>query len=295
MNKTEIKRHRLSGFDLFNYALMALIVVVMLYPLYYVIVISISDSMQVAKGRVHWYPVGVDFAAYRRIFSNEQFMRSFLNTLLYTGVGTVINLVMSMLCAYPLSRKDFPMNRFFSLMIIFTMYFSGGMIPMYILVMNLGMIDTMWALVIPGAISTYNVLVMRTFFLNIPEALHEAAEIDGASEFRKILSLVLPLSLPIMATMTLFYAVDHWNSWFSAMIYLNTNSKYPLQLMVRNLVIEQGYGQYYYAGMENGEAEVAATTIQYAGIVVATLPILILYPALQKYFVKGVMIGSVKG
>ena len=187
------------------------------------------------------------------------------------------------------------MNRFFSLMIIFTMYFSGGMIPMYILVMNLGMIDTMWALVIPGAISTYNVLVMRTFFLNIPEALHEGAEIDGASEFRKILSLVLPLSLPIMATMTLFYAVDHWNSWFSAMIYLNTNSKYPVQLMVRNLVIEQGYGQYYYAGMENGEAEVAATTIQYAGIVVATLPILILYPALQKYFVKGVMIGSVKG
>ena len=157
------------------------------------------------------------------------------------------------------------------------------------------MIDTIWAIILPGAISTYNMLVMRTFVANIPESLHEAAEIDGASEWRKIASVVLPLSMPIMATMTLFYAVDHWNSWFNAMIYLNSNDKYPLQLMVRSLVIEQNSGQYYSSvGMEN-ESAVAATTIQYAGIIASTLPILIIYPVLQKYFVKGVMLGSIKG
>ena len=270
-------------FNLINGLFMLIIVVIMLYPLYYVGIISISDSQQVAKGRVHWYPIKISFAAYERILTNGQFMHSFVNTLMYTGVGTTINLIMSSLCAYALSRKKLPLNRFFTLII------------MYILVMNLGMIDTIWSLVLPGAISTYNMLVMRTFFVNVPEALHEAAEIDGASEFRKLVVLVLPLSMPVIATMVLFYAVDHWNSWFNAMIYLNTNSKYPLQLMVRNLVIEQNYGQYYSGVGREIEDSVAATTIQYAGIIVATLPILLLYPALQKYFVKGVMIGSVKG
>lgn len=221
-------------------------------------------------------------------------MRSFLNTLFYTVVGTFINLAMSTMCAYPLSRKNFLFRKGLSLMAIFTMYFSGGLIPNYILISNLNMMDSIWALVLPGAISTYNMLVMRTFFQGIPEALHEAAEIDGANEFRKILRIVLPLSAPIMATMVLFYAVGHWNSWFNAMIYMNTNQKYPLQLMVRSLVIEQNYGQYYSnVGMESADA-VAATTIQYAAIIVATLPILVIYPMLQKYFIKGVMIGSVK-
>ena len=286
---------RIDIFAVFNCAIMLLIVMVMLYPFYYVAIVSISDSMEVAKGRVHWLPVGLSFAAYEHIFSNEQFVRSFGNTLLYVTTGTLLNLFMSTLCAYPLSRKNFPLNRFFSLLIIFTMYFSGGMIPMYILINNLNMIDTIWAIILPGSISTYNMLVMRTFFANIPESLHEAAEIDGASEWRKIASVVLPLSMPIMATMTLFYAVDHWNSWFNAMIYLNSNDKYPLQLMVRSLVIEQNSGQYYSSvGMEN-ESAVAATTIQYAGIIASTLPILIIYPVLQKYFVKGVMLGSIKG
>ena len=288
-------RLKINWFVLINITILFFVMVVMLYPLYYVGIVSLSDSMQVAKGRVHWFPVQVSFAAYERILSNQQFIHSFWNTIVYVVLGTSINLVLSTMCAYPLSRKSFPFNRTFSLIIIFTMYFSGGMIPMYVLVMQLGMIDSVWAIVIPGAISTYNMLVMRTFFNNIPEALHEAAEIDGCNEIRKILTIVLPLSMPIMATMILFYGVTHWNSWFNAMIYLNSSSKYPLQLVLRSLVIEQNYGQYYSSvGMES-DADVAATTIQYAGIMVATLPILAVYPILQKYFVKGVMIGSVKG
>lgn len=287
-------RAKMTGFDFLNYALLALVIVVTLYPIYYVFVISISDAMAVSKGMVHLWPKGVSFAAYERILRNALFMGSFKNTLVYTLVGTAVNLLMSTMCAYPLSRNRLFFRRGFSLLIIFTMYFAGGMIPSYILVRSLNMIDTIWALVLPGAISTYNMLVMRTFFFGIPEALHEAAEIDGASEFRKLISIILPLSMPIMATMLLFYAVGHWNSWFSALIYLNTNTKYPLQLMVRSLVIEQNYGQYYSAvGMES-DAAVAATTVQYASIIVATVPILMIYPAVQKYFIKGVSLGSIK-
>lgn len=282
-------------FDIINVLLMILLIVITLYPFYYIIIVSLSDGKAVMKGLVKLRPVGINFKSYSIVLKDPYIGTAYLNTILYTTFGTFINILFSTLCAYPLSRKNFFGKRIFTVMIVFTMFFSGGLIPTYLTVQKLGMLDTIWALVLPGAINTYNMIIIRTFFQDIPAELHESAYIDGANDIKIFAKIILPLSKPIIATMTLFYAVGHWNSFFSALIYLNEREKYPLQIVLRNMVVS---GELTSQSNQMGAAAdflAIDTTIKYAIIIVATLPILVVYPFVQKYFVKGVMIGSLKG
>ena len=284
-----------KAFDALNVVFMLLLAFVTLYPFYLIAITSISGGKAVMAGRVTLWPIDVTLASYKLVLRDPYILTSYQNTLLYTGLGTAINLVMTMLCAYPLSRPDLGGKKHLMAFIVFTMFFSGGMIPSFLVVNDLNMINTIWAMVIPGALSTYNMIVTRTFFQGIPEALHESAELDGAGEMKTLMLVYLPLSLPIMATMTLFYAVGHWNSYMSALLYLNEKRLYPIQSILRNMVVQ---GQMSGATMDMGSGSdflVVDTTIKYAVIMVATLPIIMVYPFVQKYFVKGVMVGSIKG
>ena len=265
--------------------------------MYYLLIVSVSDGTYVTRNVVHWFPMGVNVEVYRSILTYNYFMRAYGNTILYTLVGTAINLGMTILCAYPLSRKELYGRGAITVLVTFTMFFSGGLIPLFLQVTNLGLRDTMWALVLPGAISTYNMIVMRSFFQNIPAELHESAYLDGANDFTVLLWIILPLSGAMIATMTLFYAVGHWNSFFSALIYLDTREKYPLQLVLRNIVIQgSDTDMLNFAGTASETASTIVTqNYKYAAIVVAVLPILAVYPFVQRFFVKGVMIGSLKG
>jgi len=244
--------------------------------------------------RVILLPKGFNINAYKMVFSHPEIGRSYINTIIYTVVGTFINLLFTTLGAYPLSRRDFYGRNIFTGIFVFTMFFSGGMIPSYLLVKDLKMLNTIWAIVLPGAVSTWNMVVMRTFFQNtIPVELQESAFIDGAGDFKVFLRIVLPLSTSILAVMTLFYGVGHWNSWFSALIYLSDRKKYPLQIILREILIQSDTSEM--TGGPVSDLEKIGEGIKYATMVVATVPILCLYPFLQRYFVKGVMIGALKG
>ena len=228
----------MNWFDWFNCLIMLAVVITVIYPIYYCTIVSISDGMAVTRGEVLWKPIGFDLSAYKTVFSNDQILRSYGNTLFYTLLGTSINMVMTLLCAYPLSRPGLKGRRLFNFMFMLTMFINGGMIPMYLQVKNLGLLDSVWAIVLPGAISTYNMIIMRTFFSTIPEELHEAAHIDGAGHFQTFLIIVLPLSQTIIATLILFYAVGHWNGYLSALLYLSDSAKMPLQMIIRKMVID---------------------------------------------------------
>lgn len=283
-------------FDAVNTLLLLGIVFATVYPLWYIAVVSISDGTAVNRGDVAFWPIDVTFEAYATVFRNQDIWRSYLNTIVYTGVGTAINLAATALCAYPLSRKDFFGNGFFTVFITITMFVSGGMIPLYLVVRSLGMVDTIWALVIPGAINTFNMIIMRTFFQGIPISLQESAHMDGANDLTILGRIVLPLSAPIMATMTLFYAVHHWNGFFNALIYLNSKAKYPVQIMLRNIVVASEFAdQQADIGTVSGGFNVVAQNYKYAVIMITVLPIICVYPFLQKHFTKGAMIGAVKG
>ncbi|TLS52379.1 carbohydrate ABC transporter permease [Paenibacillus antri] len=264
-----------------------------LYPVWFVVVSSLSDAHAIAAGEVSLWPVGINLEAYRFVFADSMIWDAYLNTFFYVGVGTAINLVMTTLGAYPLSRSQLYGRGAVMAFIVFTMFFSGGLIPSYLNVRELGLFDTRWALLLPGAISAFNLIVMRTFFQSIPEGLVESAKIDGANDFRVLWSIVLPLSKPVLAVMTLFYAVGHWNSWFSAMIFLQDRALFPLQLILREILI-QSSAQNLASGIAQDELSKVSEAIKYATIVVATVPILVIYPFLQKYFVNGVMIGALK-
>lgn len=298
LNHTKLRRSRGSrAFDAANALFLCLLAFLTLYPMYYLLIVSVSDGTYVTRNVVHWFPMGVNVEVYRSILTYNYFMRAYGNTILYTLVGTAINLGMTILCAYPLSRKELYGRGAITVLVTFTMFFSGGLIPLFLQVTNLGLRDTMWALVLPGAISTYNMIVMRSFFQNIPAELHESAYLDGANDFTVLLWIILPLSGAMIATMTLFYAVGHWNSFFSALIYLDTREKYPLQLVLRNIVIQgSDTDMLNFAGTASETASTIVTqNYKYAAIVVAVLPILAVYPFVQRFFVKGVMIGSLKG
>ncbi|HCM28122.1 MAG TPA: sugar ABC transporter permease [Treponema sp.] len=284
------------AFDVANLIALAALVFVTIYPLYYIGIVSISDGTAVNRGDVRLLPVDPTFEAYLTVFRNKDIWRAYSNTIIYTVAGTLINLFFSSLCAYPLSRKDFYGRSVFTFIIALTMFLSGGMIPLYIVVRKLRLIDTMWALVLPGAVNTFNMIIMRTFFQGIPASLHESARIDGANDIRVLRSIVLPLSMPIMATMTLFYAVQHWNSFFNALIYLNTKAKYPVQIMLRNIVVASEFAdQQADIGSVSTNFNVVAQNYKYAVIMITVLPIICAYPFLQKHFAKGAMIGAIKG
>lgn len=284
-----------KAFQGFNYSFLFLLMLVCLYPLYLQLITSLSHGLEVMKGGITLLPRNITFSTYRTLVRGELFMYM-RNTIVYTVAGTLVNLVMSCLCAFPLARKTFSGRKFFTIMVTVTLFFSGGMIPMYLTVKQFGLMDTMWALILPGAISTYNMIIIRTAFQSIPESLIESAQLDGANDLVILWKIVVPLSKATLATMLLFYAVSHWNSYFDAMLYINKKELYPLQIMLRNMLIGGLFNEETaIAGASADSFAVTDATLRSAAIIVTTLPILVVYPFVQRYFVKGVMIGSVKG
>ena len=270
-----------KAFDIMDYVLLTIAFLLVAYPLYFVIIASVSDPIAVYEGRVVLYPIKPTLEGYARIFSYESLFVGYKNTILYTLVGTAINVVLTVTAGYALSRKELVGRNVMMMGVMFTMIFSGGMIPTYLLVRQLGLYNTMWALILPGAVSTWNLIVCRTFFQQtIPDELREAADLDGCGDVAFFLRVVLPLSSSIIAVMVLFYAVSHWNSYYNALIYLSSTSKYPLQLVLRNILIVNTMDD-----MVNDVATQAAQQrmgdlIKYGMIIVSSLPLLILYPFL---------------
>lgn len=289
-----------KAFDFVNVLFFVILILLVIYPLYFMLIASISNPNAVNNGEVWLLPKDVTFEGYEIIFQRDEIWSGFRNSLIYTVVGTSINVVLTITGGYALSRKDLVGRNVMMFFIVFTMFFSGGLIPTYLLVRDLGMTNTMWALIIPGAISAYNLIIVRTFFQsNIPDELLEAGKMDGCSNIRFFASVAVPLSAPIIAVMVLFHAVGHWNQYFSALIYLRDTALYPLQLVLRDILILEQSREMMEAGgamvqMEQERQNIAGL-IQYGVVVVASLPMLILYPFVQKHFVKGVMIGSLKG
>lgn len=286
-----------APFDIILALFMILIALVTLYPIYYIILNSISGSSAVASNSVLFYPKDINFQAYKVVFKDSSIVRSFLNSIFYTAAGTFINVVLTAMCAYPLSRKDLYGRKIFVSFIMFTMFFSGGIIPLFLTITNLHLYNSIWAVLLPAAISVYNVIVMRTFFQGIPYDLTESAYIDGANDIFIFFKIILPLSMPILATMILFYGVGNWNSFYNALMFLSDKDKYPVQLILRSIVIDGATGDLAFSvGSESASnANIDTRSIKYAVIAVTTLPIMALYPFVFKYFEKGVMIGSVKG
>ena len=278
------------AFVIINTIVLLLIGAIMLYPAIYVIAASFSEETAILRGDVFLYPVRAHVKAYQKVFVYPMLWQSYRNTLIYTFLGTAINLVLTVFGAWALSQKKMVGRRFLTLMCTFTMFFGGGMIPTFLVVKGLGLLNTMWAILLPSAVSTYNMILMRTFFRQIPESLVEAAELDGCRDFGVLFRIVLPLSLASLMTIGMFYAVGHWNSYFPAVMYLTTNRELnPLQIILRQVVLLNEI-------VENASSteNVMAEGIKYATIVVAMLPMLCIYPFVQRYFVKGVMVGSVK-
>ena len=287
-----------KAFDIVNYILLALVLFVTAYPLYYVVVASVSDPFKVYAGQTMIYPVGFSWGGYQRIFQDAMITKGYLNSTIYTVVGTFVSVVLTCVSGYALSKKTLPGRRWIMLFLLFTMYFNGGLIPTYLTVRDVGMFNTIWALIIPNAISVYNLIIARTFFeSNIPESLTEAASIDGSSNIGTMIRIVMPLSTPIIAVMVVFYAVGLWNNWFDALIYTTKSEMAPLQLVLRSILIKSQASSDMLMGMDANYAEKQKITemLKFASIVVASIPMLIIYPFVQKYFSKGIMIGAVKG
>ncbi|MCA0757884.1 carbohydrate ABC transporter permease [Paenibacillus sp. N4] len=297
VKELRLKRSRSNDkiFDAVVNTLAALILAAVLYPLIFIVSASFSDPALVLNGEVLLLPKQITLEAYRNVFDNDQIWNGYANTMVYTAIGTSVNLIMTTLAAYPLSRPDLPGRGVFMFIITLTMFISGGLIPSYLLVKSLGMVDTMWALIVPGAVATYNLIVMRTYFQSsIPWEIQEAAHIDGCSNWKLLTYVILPLSKPILAVMVLFYAVGHWNSYFNALIYIRSEELYPLQLVLREvLMVSQSDAVDSNVGLES--KVLLAESIKYVVIIISSLPVLVMYPFVQKHFVKGVMIGSLKG
>ena len=285
------------AFEWFNVVFLVALCVVMLYPFLNVVASSVSNNSAVSRGLVSFYPIGFNLEAYKAVVRYQHIWNGYKNTLLYTIIGTGINLTMTVLGAYPLSRRQFYGRGVFTFFVAFTMFFGGGLIPTYLVINAYGMLDTFWVMVIPGAISTFNMIIMRTFFQGIPVELEEAATIDGCNDMQTLWKIILPLSTASLMTIGMFYAVGHWNAWFNAVIYLRDSGRFPVQLWLRTIVLQNQVRDLMEgSGAVDVEAEsLVADTIKFAVIVVAVLPILCVYPFVQKYFVKGVMVGSVKG
>ncbi|HJC56812.1 MAG TPA: carbohydrate ABC transporter permease [Candidatus Eisenbergiella intestinipullorum] len=274
------------------YVLMGLLALICLYPMWHVVMASFSDPIRLmGHSGVILKPLGHSLEGYKVVLQNPNIPISYRNTIFYVLAGTAINMLMTTLGAYALSRKGFMFKRTLTLLIVFTMYFNAGLVPNFLLVKGLGMYDSVWALLLPGAISTWNLIVMKTSFQSVPVSLEESARLDGANDFVILGRIFLPLSKATVAVMILFYAVAHWSSWFNAMIYLNDRSKYPLQLIMREILISNSTSGNI---MADTDAMFLQEVVKYATIVVSTVPILFIYPFAQKYFMAGVMMGSVK-
>lgn len=274
-------------------AISVIILIIELYPLIYVVSASFSSSDAISRGQVYLLPVEFSLDGYKMLSKNKDILTGFTNSVLYLIVGTSINMLLTVALAYPLSRKELPFRNMLTLFIVFTMYVQGGLIPTYLQVSRMNLVDTLWGLILPNAIITTNMIIMRTYFqTSLPESLHEAAVLDGCNYTCYLLKIVLPLSLPILAVVGLYYAVGHWNNYFDALIYLRSRDKQSLQLVLRDILlanqVNSGDGSY-------SESSKLGVTIKYSVIVVSCIPMMIAYPFVQKFFVKGVMIGALKG
>ena len=296
-SSTAIKRTRGDVvFDLVNAGVLIVLMLIVLYPLVYVVSCSFSSPLLVVQSKVLLFPKGLTTVAYEHVFHNSLILSGYGNTILYTLIGTSINLVMTIMAASPLSQKTFGARKGITFLFTFTMLCSGGLVPTFLTVQKLGLVDTIWALVLPGAISAWNMLIMKNYFqTSIPGELYEAARIDGADWMTILTQLVLPLSMPIVAVMVLYYGVSHWNSYFSALIYLRDRQRYPLQLIMRSYFSGNDFAEQGGGGDDTATALLLTETIKYALIVIASFPMLCLYPFMQRFFVKGVMLGAVKG
>ncbi len=280
-------------FNVFNIIILSLFMIACIYPFWYVICASFSKNTLLMGYRgALLVPQGFSLAAYARVFGTAAIWKGYANTIFIVVVGTALNIFMTLLAAYFLSRKNLPGKTFITVMIMFTMYFSGGMIPGYLNIQQLGLYNSTWALILPCALNTFNLIIMRTAMSGIDASLEESAMLDGAGHMTILWKILVPLTKATIAVLVLYYGVAHWNSWFSAMIYLKDANKYPLQMILRKILILSDLTD---AGIGNDDAEMVAETIKYATIIVSTVPILALYPFLQKYFTKGVMVGAVKG
>ncbi len=288
-------------YDTILFILLTLVFLVVAYPLYFVIISSVSDPIAVSNGEVTFYPIGFTLDGYREVFKTNTVVRGFLNSLLYTVCGVSVNLLVTLPTGYALSRKDFALKKFVTFFYMLTMFIGGGMMPTYLIVKQTGLLNSMWALIIPGAMGVYNMIVAKTFFsTNIPLELMEAAKLDGCGNTRFFFHIVLPLSGAITAILVLYYGQGHWNSYFSALLYINDREKWPLQLELRNILLLNSNTmtkEFITEEMRKEQArrEALANMMKYSLIIISSIPMLIVYPFVQKHFVKGVMIGSVKG
>lgn len=275
-----------------NYLIITIVSLICLYPMLHVLASSFSDPIKLMRHRgVMLMPDGFSLKGYATVFRNPNILTGYMNTLFYVVVGTAINMFLTPLGAYALSRTDWPFRKLFVFMFVFTMYFSVGMVPTFMQIKSLGLLNTRWAVILPTAVNTWNLIVMRTAFAGLPQELNESAYIDGASDLRILYQIYMPVSKATVAVILLFYAVEHWNSWFTAMIYLTKTPLYPLQLFVRDVLLFDGAG----GTTEDANAIYLKELTKYAVIIVSVAPILAAYPFVQKFFVKGVMLGSVKG
>ena len=276
------------------YLFVILIIFIVAYPLYFIIIASLSDSRLVASGQVYLYPKGFTLAGYEAVFNDSRIWTGYRNTLFYASVGTFISMAVTIPAAFALSRKDFYLRKVFMTFFIITMFVRGGLIPTYINLKKFGMINSVWAILVPFCLSVYNMIIARTFFeSSIPQELHDAARIDGCGMNQFFFQIVLPLSKAMLSVITLYYLVGKWNEYFNPLVYLNDAAKQPLQVVLREILIRN---QAFESGLSGGDAaQQVADLIKYAVIIVSTAPLLIIYPFIQKYFEKGVMIGSVKG
>jgi putative aldouronate transport system permease protein len=283
-------------FDSFNYTLLLLFALSALYPFVNMLSLSFSTSAAASQYGLKLFPSQFSLDAYKAVFENPIIWKGYVNTIVRTLGGTFLNVLFTVMCAYPLSKRYLPNRTFYTMIIVFTMFFSGGLIPNYLLVKELGLLDNRLSLIFPGLINAFTMVIVRNYFMSLPEELEESAKIDGANDFRVLFSVILPISAPIIATISLWYAVAHWNAWFDALLYIANPDKMVLQTILRKIIIE-GSEQFsnFQSFDQAAERSVTPDIIKAATVMVATIPILCVYPFIQKYFVKGIMIGSLKG
>ncbi|GBG07118.1 carbohydrate ABC transporter permease [Paenibacillus agaridevorans] len=278
-----------------NYVLLSLIGLSCILPIVHILALSFSDAQAVMSGKVVFWPVNVTFKSYENLFIGTNIMNAFKNNVVITVVGTALSMACTIIAAYPLSRRDMYGRRFFTMAVVFTMLFSGGIIPNYLVIKSLGLLDSYGAIWLPGLVSVFNMLVLKTYFESMPLETEEAARIDGCNEWRLLIRVVLPLSMPVLAALTLFYAVGFWNQFMNVLLYLNDPMKYNLTVMVQQMIRSQSMLQELSNLQPEDVMNMTSETIKSAGVIVMILPMVIIYPFLQKYFVKGVMIGAIKG
>jgi putative aldouronate transport system permease protein len=277
-------------FNTIIYVILGLCGLAAILPILYVVSVSITPFGEVLRnGGFILFPKEITFSAYRTLLTESNIPKAFQITVLITVIGTAVNLVLTGLMAYPLSRRNLPGRNFFLLMIVFTLLFSGGLIPTYLVVKSMGLLDSIWAMILPNAVWSFNVLIMKSFFEGLPEELFESARMDGAKEFRILLQIVTPLSVPVLLTVGLFYLVGHWNEFFQAIFYVTDRTLYPLQVVVREILMQSQQP------LENADNMMPTQTMQMASVMIASLPVIVIYPFLQKHFTKGMLLGSIKG